>query len=76
MVTKKATLFIQIYAPTIDIKQSLKDKGILSKKGKPLAFNLISKESDKTIVSWYAFLAQRFLTYYSCADNYYKISAG
>ena len=73
--TKQVDLPIQIYAPTDNIKQRLKEKGIVSKKGKPLAFNPILKESDKTIISWYASLARGLLTYYSCADNFYKIKS-
>jgi hypothetical protein len=32
-------------------------------------------ESDETIISWYASLARGFLTYYSCADNFYKVKS-
>ena len=75
VVTKQVDLPIQIYAPTDRIKQRLKDRGIISRKGKPLAFNPIIRESDKTIISWYASLARGFLTYYSCADNFYKVKS-
>jgi group II intron reverse transcriptase/maturase len=75
VVTKQVDLPIQIYAPTARIKQRLKNRGIISKKGKPLAFNPIIRESDKTIISWYASLARGFLTYYSCADNFYKVKS-
>ena len=73
--TKQVDLPVQIYAPTDIIKQRLKEKGIVSKKGKPLAFNPIIKESDKTIIAWYASLARGLLTYYSCADNFYKVKS-
>jgi hypothetical protein len=75
VITKQVDLPIQIYAPTDDIKQRLKNRGIISKNGKPLAFNPIVRESDKTIISWYGSLARGFLTYYSCADNFYKIKS-
>jgi group II intron reverse transcriptase/maturase len=75
VITKQVDLPIQIYAPTDKIKQRLKNRGIISRKGKPLAFNPIVRESDKTILSWYASLAQGFLTYYSCADNFYKVKS-
>ena len=75
VVTKQIDLPIQIYAPTDNIKQHLKNRGIISKKGKPLALNPIVRESDKTIISWYASLARGFLTYYSCADNFYKVKS-
>jgi group II intron reverse transcriptase/maturase len=75
VVTKQVDLPIQIYAPTDYIKQRLKTRGIISKKGKPLAFNPIIRESDKTIISWYASLARGLLSYYSCADNFYKVKS-
>jgi hypothetical protein len=73
--TKQVDLPIQIYAPTDIIKQRLKERGIVSKKGKSLAFNPILKESYKTIIAWYTSLARGLLTYYSCADNFYKIKS-
>jgi hypothetical protein len=75
VVTKQVDLPIQIYAPTDIVKKRLKDRGIVSKKGKPLALNPITKETDKTILRWYASLAWSLLTYYSCADNFYKIKS-
>jgi DNA polymerase elongation subunit (family B) len=62
VITKQVDLPIQIYAPTDKIKKRLKNRGIISKKGKPLAFNPIIRESDETILSWYASLARGFLT--------------
>merc|ERR1712224_590700 len=73
--TKQVDLPIQIYAPTNSIKQRLKTRGIISKKGKPLAFNPIIRESDEVIINWYASLAKGILTYSSCADNFYKIKS-
>ena len=75
VVTKQVDLFIQIYAPTDKIKQCLKDKCVISKKGKPIAFNYMTGESDKTIIEWYASLARSFISYYSCADNFYKVKS-
>jgi hypothetical protein len=75
VVTKQTDLPIQIYASTDKIKQRLKDKKIVSKRGKPLAFSSIVKESDHTIISWYVSLAHGLLTYYLCADNFYKIKS-
>jgi hypothetical protein len=73
VVTRQHDLPIQIYAPTDLIKQKLKTSGIISKKGKPQAINLLSCETDFTILQWYSFLAKRILNYYRCADNFYKI---
>lgn len=73
MVTKQVDLPIQIYAPTDNIKQRLKNRGIISKEGKPLASNSIVREPDKIIISWYASLARGFLLYYACVDNFYKV---
>ena len=75
VVTKQVDLPIQIYAPTDKIKQRLKTRGLVSKKGRPLALNPIIRESDKTIISWYASVARGLLTYYSCADNFYKVKS-
>lgn len=73
--TKQVDLPIQIYAPTDLMKQRLKDRKLISKKGKSLAFGPILKESDHVIISWYASLARGMLTYYSCADNFYKVKS-
>lgn len=75
VVTQQVDLLIQIYAPTDNIKQRLKDRGVISKKGKPVAFNYMIGESDETIISWYASLARGFLSGYSCADNFYKVKS-
>lgn len=75
VITKQVDLPIQIYAPTDIVKKSLKDRGIISKKGRPQAFNFIITEADETIIKWYASLAQSYLTFYSCADNFYKIKS-
>ena len=74
-VVSQADFFIQIYAPADTIKHRLKYKGVISKKGKPLAFNFMTQESDKTIITWYASLARSLLTYYSCVNNFYKIKS-
>jgi len=75
VVTQQVDLPIQIYAPTDTIKQRLKDRGVISKKGKPIAFNYMIGESDETIISWYASLVRGFLSCYSCADNFYKVKS-
>jgi group II intron reverse transcriptase/maturase len=75
VVTKQNDLPIQIYAPTDLIIQRLKIKGILSKKGKPQAFNPMLSETDPTILQWYSSLARGLLNYYQCADNFYKIKS-
>jgi hypothetical protein len=75
VIKKQVDLPIQIYAPTDIIKKRLKNRGIISKKGKPIAFNLMVGESDETILSWYASLARDYLTYYSYADNFYKVKS-
>jgi hypothetical protein len=51
VITKQVNLTTQIYAPTDKIKQRLKNRGIISRKRKPLAFNPIVRESDKTIIN-------------------------
>merc|ERR1712032_1813036 len=61
--TKQVDPPIQIYAPTNSIKQRLKTRGIISKKGKPLAFNPIIRESDEVIINWYASLAKGIVNY-------------
>ena len=75
VIKKQVDLPIQIYAPTDRIKKRLKNRGVISKKGKPIAFNLMVGESDETILSWYASLARGYLTNYSCADNFYKVKS-
>ena len=73
--TKQVDLPIEVYAPTDSIKQRLKTTGIISKKGKPMAFSSITQESDEVVVSWYASLSRSILSYYSCADNFYKVKS-
>lgn len=73
--TRQIDLYIQVYASTDSIKQRLKTKGITSKKGKPMAFSSIIQESDEAVISWYASLARGILSYYSCADNFYKVKS-
>lgn len=75
VVIRKNDLPIQIYAPTDLIKQKLKTRCIISKKGKPQAFNPMLSETDLTIFEWYSFLAKEILNYYQCADNFYKIKS-
>ena len=40
-----------------------------------MAFSSIIQESDEVVVSWYASLARSILSYYSYADNFYKVKS-
>lgn len=73
IITKQTDLLIQIYAPSEIIKQKLKTKGIISKKGKPQALNFMIQETDSNIFNWYSFLAKGIINYYRCADNFHKV---
>ena len=75
VVTRQNNLPIQIYAPTDLIKQRLKTRGIITKKGKPQAFNPMLNETDSTILQWYSSMARGILNYYQCADNFYKVKS-
>ena len=75
VITRQTDLLIQIYAPSEIIKQRLKIKGILSKKGKPQALNSMIRETDSTILTWYSSLARGIINYYRCADNFHKVKS-
>jgi len=75
VLTRENDLPIQIYAPTDLIKQRLKTRGIITKKGKPQAFNPMFSETDSTILQWYSSLARGILNYFQCANNFYKVKS-
>ena len=63
----------QIKAPLDNLRDKLRDKGIISKSNKPTAVGRLVTQPDHIIVSWFRGVGQGFLNYYRCCDNFYKV---
>jgi Type II intron maturase len=73
LVGRYDTLPPQIEAPLIDIREKLKDKGLISKSNKPKAVGRLIHVPDDSIVKWYNQVGGGLLHYYSCCRNFYKV---
>ena len=63
----------QINAPLLEIRNKLKDRGIISNSNKPKAIGRLIHSSDSDIVSWYNSVGRGLLNYYCCCQNFYKV---
>lgn len=63
----------QINAPLINIRDKLRQRGIISKSNKPIAIGRLIHVPDDKIVSWYNAVGRGILNYYCCCQNFYKV---
>jgi len=63
----------QINAPLLEIRNKLKDRGIISNSNKPKAIGRLIHSSDSEIISWYNSVGRGLLNYYCCCQNFYKV---
>lgn len=63
----------QINAPLDNLRDKLRDRGIISKSNKPMSVGKLMSQPDQIIVSWFRSVGQGFLNYYRCCDNFYKV---
>jgi hypothetical protein len=47
----------------------LRERGVISKKGVPLALRSLTSQDTSTIIQWYGYIAHGLLSYYRCCDN-------
>ena len=66
---QRVSLRIQIKAPVEKIRSKLREKGVISKKGVPLALRSLTSQDTNTIIQWYGYVAHGLLSYYRCCDN-------
>lgn len=62
-----------LHAPLKGLRERLKFKGILTKFNKPVAVNQIINQPDYVIVGWFRSVAQGFLDYYRCCNNFSRV---
>jgi Type II intron maturase/Reverse transcriptase (RNA-dependent DNA polymerase) len=67
------TLPLLLHAPLKGLRERLKFKGILTKFNKPVAVNQIINQPDYVIVGWFRSVAQGFLDYYRCCNNFSRV---
>jgi group II intron reverse transcriptase/maturase len=66
---QRVALRIQIKAPVEKIRDKLRERGVISKKGIPLAVRSLTSQDASTIIQWYGHVAHGLLSYYRCCDN-------
>jgi group II intron reverse transcriptase/maturase len=63
----------QINAPLQDIRDKLRNRGIISKSNKPKSIGRLIHVPDSEIIKWYKAIGRGLLNYYSCCQNFYKV---
>jgi len=63
----------QINAPLVDIREKLRNRGVISKSNKPKSIGRLVYVPDRDIVKWYNAVGRGLLNYYSCCQNFYKV---
>jgi len=63
----------QINAPLEDIRDKLRNRGVISKANKPKAIGRLIHVPDEQIVKWYNAVGRGLLNYYCCCSNFYKV---
>jgi len=65
----------QINAPLKEIRNKLKDRGIISNSNKPKAIGRLIHTQDNEIIAWYNSVGRGLLNYYCCCQNFYKVKS-
>lgn len=73
LVSRYDALPLQINAPLLEIRNKLKDRGIISNSNKPKAIGRLIHSSDSEIISRYNSVGRGLLNYYCCCQNFYKV---
>lgn len=63
----------QIEAPLIDIREKLRQRGLISKSNKPKAIGRLIHVPDDLIIKWYTQVGRGLLNYYRCCRNFHKV---
>ena len=63
----------QIEAPLIEIREKLRQRGLISKSNKPKAIGRLIHVPDDLIIKWYTQVGRGLLNYYRCCRNLYKV---
>jgi retron-type reverse transcriptase len=63
----------QIEAPLTEIREKLRQEGLISKSNKPKAIGRFIHISDDFIIKWYTQVGAGLLNYYRCCQNFYKV---
>jgi hypothetical protein len=66
---QRVVLRIQIKAPVEKIRNKLRQRGMISKKGRPTSVRGLTSQDASTIIQWYGYVAHGLLSYYRCCDN-------
>ena len=72
---RRLSLPLQLYAPLHEIRNKLKKRGMVSVKGKPVAFWALQGESPRYICQHYASIARGYLEYYRPASNLHRLKS-
>ena len=56
-----------------ELKEKLKLNGLLTKFNRPVAVNRMLNQKNYIIVGWFHSVAQGFLEYYRCCNNFVKV---
>ena len=63
----------QIEAPLIEIREKLRQRGLISKSNRPKAVGRLIQVPDDLIIKWYTQVGRGLLNYYRCCRNFYKV---
>jgi hypothetical protein len=63
----------QIEAPLIEIREKLRQRGLISKSNRPKAVGRFIHVPDDLVVKWYTQVGKGLLNYYRCCRNFYKV---
>lgn len=72
-VSRYDVLSHQIEAPLIEVREKLKQKGLISNSNKPKAIRRLIRLPDDLIIKWYTLVGRGLINYYRCCRNFYKV---
>jgi hypothetical protein len=72
-VSRYDVLSHQIKAPLIEVREKLKQKGLISNSNKPKAIRRLIRLPDDLIIKWYTLVGRGLINYYRCCRNFYKV---
>lgn len=70
---KRTDITLSLNAPMQELKKKLKLNGLLTKFNRPVAVNRMLNQKNYIIVGWFHSVAQGFLEYYRCCNNFVKV---